>query len=227
MRRTAFAIAFTVALASCANDDPEPTTGSAVEHGRALFADPKTSSSPSNVFACSTCHVVDAADPARIRPGYALAGVTARTTYWGGQRVDLLEAIDDCRLSFMDAPRPWTKDDEDARAIYAYLSSVSASGAAQTFDVEPRDPPVSNDKARGESVYAKACALCHGKLRDGAGRLVSFAPVLPLAPPADRTLYVRRVRRGRFASASGSMPPFSHEALSDEDLSALLAYLGY
>jgi thiosulfate dehydrogenase len=225
MRHRPIAIAVVVLVAACNGDgDVEHRTGSAVEHGRALFDDPRSSPSPSNVFACSTCH---ASDADHVRPGNSLAGATMRTSFWGGQRVDLLEAINECRLSFMDAPRPWTKDDDDARAMFAYLASLPGTSDALPFDVEVRDPPPGGDPARGADVYARACDLCHGALRDGANRLVPFAPILPVTPAGDRAFYVRRVRRGAFASASGSMPPFSHEALSDDDLSALLAYLGF
>lgn len=224
MRRVAVGLASAAVFVACQSDAVEERTGGAVEHGRALFEDPHTSSSPSNVFTCSTCH---ASDAEHLRPGYRLDGATTRPSFWGGQRIDLLEAINDCRLSFMDAPRPWTKDDEDARAIFAFLASLPGTNDALPFDVEPRDPPGGGDPARGADVYARACKLCHGALRDGANRLVPFAPILPITPAGDRAFYVRRVRRGAFASASGSMPPFSREALSDEDLSALLAFLGY
>jgi len=217
-------VVLAVALAACSEESVETRQGSAIEHGGALFADPATSPSPSNVFSCETCHLDE---DGRIEPGYPLEGATKRASFWGGQRVDLLEAINDCRLSFMDARVPWTKDDDDARAIFAYLASLPGSSEALPFDVEPRDPGPGGDATLGADVYARACQLCHGALRNGANRLVPFAPVLPITVAADRAFYVRRVRRGAFASASGSMPPFSRQALSDADLSALLAYLGY
>jgi thiosulfate dehydrogenase len=36
---------------------------------------------------------------------------------------------------------------------------------------------------------------------------------------------IEKVRHGRFFNIGGDMPLFSQEALSDEDLGALLAYL--
>src|SRR5205085_1371186 len=103
-----------IALLGCSDESVETRTGTAVEHGAALFEDPATSPSPSNVFSCATCHTDEGG---RIEPGYPLEGATKRASFWGGQRVDLLEAINDCRLSFMDARAPWTKDDDDARAM--------------------------------------------------------------------------------------------------------------
>jgi len=218
MKRLAVAL-----LLSCStNDDVETRTGTAVDHGRALFDDPHTSSSPSNVFACSTCHA-----GAGIHPGYDLAGATNRTSFWGGKRLDLLEAINDCRLSFMDARTPWTKDEGDARAMYAYLSSLGGPADPLAFDVAVIDPPANGDPARGADVYGRSCKKCHGDAHDGKDRLVPFAPILPITLNASRAFYVKRVRLGAFASASGSMPPFSRTALSDDDLSALIAFFGF
>ena len=46
-----------------------------------------------------------------------LAGVTTRPSYWGGTVLDLLDAVNACRITFMSAERPWLATDEDARAL--------------------------------------------------------------------------------------------------------------
>lgn len=208
---------------------------SAVEHGRELFSDPRASSSASNAFACSTCHPDGAAD-GRIYAGASLAGATTRSSFWGGARVDLLESINDCRLSFMDARTPWTREDEDARAMFAYLSTLPGSSTPPPFSVvyaAPDLPP--GDARRGANAYARACSPCHGAVHDGKSRLAAFAPILPdqvdLAHSSftllDRRLvFLRKIREGAFVSPVGSMPPFSHEVLSDDDVAAILSFLG-
>lgn len=224
-----------VAVGCGGGDDVERVRESAVEHGRALFSDPHTSPSPSNVFSCATCHPGEGAD-GRIYPGASLAGATSRTSFWGGARVDLLESINDCRVSFMDARTPWTREDEDARAMFAYLSTQTGASTPPPFSIVYTAPDVSpGDARRGESAYARACSPCHGSIHEGKGRLVFFAPVLPdevvvqhatLSPLDRRLVFLRKIREGAFVSPVGSMPPFSREALSDDDVAGILSYLG-
>lgn len=230
-------LALALALAACGGGDGEVVTlhGSAVEHGRSLFADPRASTSPSNAFSCATCHPGEGTE-GRIPSGADLAGVTTRRSFWGGQRVDLLDAINDCRLSFMDAPAPWKASDEDAKAMWAYLASRPGASAPAPFTVvfeAPDLPP--GDPGRGKVAYDLACRGCHGALHDGEGRLAVFVPRLPddvnaahatFAPADRRRVFRQKIRTGAFGSGAGSMPPFSREVLSDGDVAALLAYLG-
>jgi thiosulfate dehydrogenase len=206
---------------------------SAAAHGRALFDDPRASPNASNAFACGTCHHVEPT-AASVDPGAPLGGATRRRAFWGGQRVDLLEAINDCRVFFMDAPRPWTADDEDARAMYAFLDKLppTTPEAVPFTLVAPADLPAGDPK-RGAAVYARACQRCHGELHTGEGRLATFIPEMPdaviaehpkLAPRSRelRLVVIGKARSGAFRG-TGSMPPFSREALSDQDLAGLLA----
>jgi thiosulfate dehydrogenase len=227
--------------AACAPEghETEVVRGSAADHGRALFSDPRASSSPSNTFGCATCHPPPAdGSAARAFPGSSLAGATKRTSFWGGARVDLLESINDCRLLFMDAPTPWTSEDDDAQAMYAYLTelrgAVGSGPVPFTLVGTPTDLPP-GDRASGEAAYGRTCAPCHGSALVGAGRLVPFAPKLPdevdaahasLSLADRRMVYLRKARLGVLVQTGGAMPPLSREALSDADLSAILAYLG-
>jgi thiosulfate dehydrogenase len=222
-------------LSAClSSSSADPPRGTAVDHGRALFADPKASSSASNAFACATCHRAEEATTA-LAPGAPLGGVTARTRFWGGQRLDLLESVNDCRMFFMDARAPWTADDEDARAMYAYLAQLPPTATAPVAFtvVSPADLPA-GDGRRGAIAYDLACKTCHGTPHDGAGRLATFVPVLPdevvrghasLTPAQLRLVFIGKVRMGAFRGG-GSMPPFSHEVLADEDLAGLVAFFG-
>jgi len=238
----ASALALSAIACSSSSSDPEIVHGTAVDHGRALFSDPKTSTSASNTFTCATCHRADAVagGATRLDPGAVLGGVTSRTTFWGGQRVDLLESINDCRSFFMDARTPWTTDDEDARAMYAFLAQLpGAPGvpSAVPFTVVsgPVDLPAGDPK-RGAIAYDLACKTCHGTVHDGAGRLASFIPGLPdevvrshsplsLSPAQLRLVFVNKARLGAFRGG-GSMPPFSREVLADDDLAGIVAFFG-
>jgi thiosulfate dehydrogenase len=236
--RAPVACCIAVLLAACFDGDAtELTHGNAIDHGRALFSDPGASPSPSNAFSCATCHPNDSTPTVRIFPGASLAGAAARTSFWGGQRLDLLEAINDCRASFMDAPRPWTTDDEDARAMWAWLASIDDGDAAGVpFSVLVREADLpAGDSEQGRELYAVACWPCHGTIHDGAGRLATFIPKLPddvnashamLVLADRRNVFLRKAREGAFRDGTGSMPPFSREALSDTALASVFAYLG-
>jgi cytochrome c len=231
------ALLLALACAACVSSSgTEVVHGTAVDHGRSLFADPKASSSVSNTFTCATCHRGEAgAQPLeRLVPGAPLGGVTTRKAFWGGQRVDLLESINDCRAFFMDARIPWTTDDEDARAMYAFLTQLSPASADPipfTVVTNPVDLPAGDPK-RGAIAYDLACKTCHGSVHDGSGRLATFIPILPdevirshaSLPPAQlRLVFVNKARTGAFRGG-GSMPPFSREVLADDDLAGIVAY---
>lgn len=228
-------VALALALPAClSSSSTDPPRGSAVEHGRALFADPNASPSVSNTFTCATCHQDEVATTA-LRPGAPLAGVTSRRSFWGGQRLDLLESVNDCRMFFMDARAPWTTDDEDARAMYAYLSQLPPTlPAPVAFTVVPPTDLPAGDAKRGAIAYDLACKTCHGTAHDGAGRLATFIPIVPddvvrghptLAPADLRLVFIGKARMGAFRGG-GSMPPFSREVLADEDLAGIIAFFG-
>jgi thiosulfate dehydrogenase len=210
----------------------------AAEFGAQIFSDPRLGENPDNTFSCATCHEASATpDPARIYPGYNLYDSASRPSWWGGFEVEYLSAVNFCYTSFMQAPAPLEADDPKAKALYEYLASLSSGQPSPAqpltfiryvFDIPPGDP------ARGEQVYAAACTSCHGELGTGAGKLEgtpalpdalkATAKKLPSFSPA--VLVVEKVRHGQFWGLGGISPPFSREAISDEDLGALTAFLG-
>jgi thiosulfate dehydrogenase len=227
-----------LAFASVANGCGETKEEEAVVLGRLLFEEPRASSSSLNGYSCATCHrATPEATDDRILPGAVLAGAHERPSFWQGQERDLLRAINHCRNYFMGAPEPWKPEDENARALYAYIISlppavkepVPFSVVGAIVDLPPGDPAV------GAEVYRRACRSCHGDAHTAAGRLVPHAPLLPeqtLAVHADytpvnkRLVFVEKARHGVFLGYAGTMPPFSREAISDEQMGALLAFLG-
>ena len=235
----------TLAVSAAAGCDPEPEVvvvqASAVEHGEALFNDPAVAKTSFNDYACSTCHGESADPDGVVLPGAPLAGVTRRPSYWGGQEVDLLRAVNHCLYYFMLKDAPYTADDVEARAIYAYLESISGEGTsaepAPFTVVGPVLDLPAGDAGRGAVVFNQACASCHGAPHTGEGRLVPRAPSLPEQtimehPPEEytplerRLVFVEKTRHGGFLGYGGQMPPFSIEKLPDSDLADLLSFFG-
>ncbi len=227
--------AFVIALASAGCPDAETVVEhrTAAEQGEVLFSDPALAGATQNRLSCNHCH--DPASP--YQPGGSLAGVTKRPSYWGAQETTLLRAVNDCLYFFMAADAPWTGEEDDAIAIYAYLESLEGGADAAPFTIPAVVDPGEGDAGRGEGVYAGACAPCHGEKSTAEGRLLPNAPILPeetLAnhPSPDytdedrRLVFVEKTRHGGFLGYGGQMPLFSAEVLSDVDMADLLAYLG-
>jgi thiosulfate dehydrogenase len=234
MRRAA--LLFVLLLGACAQPpEPRVVDVSGREKGRVLFNDPRFSPSVFNALSCATCHAV--ADAGTWLPsGYDLRGVTLRPRTWGGNERDLLSAVNVCLVYFMRG-QPLTRDDAQGKALYEYLQSLAGGDSLprpMTVVRNPVDVP-RGDVGRGAAVYENACRSCHGARDTGEGRITPLASILPNVkdeypalfpgiPPA--VVFVEKVRHGQFFGVGGNMPFFSTEALGDEDLGALLAWLG-
>ena len=220
-------------LAACGSSS-EP---SEAERGRGLFESKALSSSTLNDFTCQTCHDARATVPASKKPGAALAGVTARALFWGGQENELLRAVNDCRNYFMVDSRPLAATDADARSLYAYLESLGpGDGTSRAFTVVTDiDALPRGNAGPGFFLFAEACSSCHGVMHSGTGRLSARVPILPedtlrahtdYTPRVQRLIFTEKIRHGLFLGYSGVMPPFSAELVSDQDVSDLLEALG-
>lgn len=211
---------------------------SGAERGAELFESRSLSPSDLNVFTCATCHSAEPGDgPSDGEPGYRLFGAAARARYWGEDYAVLRDAVDACLVFFMKA-EPLAPDDEDFHALYEYLLSITPDGAGdQPFPftvVENVADVARGDAGRGEEVYRRACQECHGAAFSADGSILRTEVNLPGVaehyphefPGVEPSLVViEKVRHGRFFDIGGDMPLFSLEALSDDDLGALLAYL--
>jgi thiosulfate dehydrogenase len=208
-----------------------------VEEGEALFGSRDLSPSAVNDYSCRTCHELSALETTEtIKPGAPLAGVTLRPTFYGGQYNDLLDAINACRTEFMAAPIPLEADEQQARALYAFLESLEPGQPdAAPFSVvgTPEELP-RGELGRGQELYARACQGCHGLVHSGLGRLNESMTLLPeefvlehidYAPRIRRIVVVEKVRHGGFFGYGGRMPPFSLEALSNEQLADIIEAL--
>lgn len=234
------------ALAACTTEEvvapePEIVERTAVDRGAEAFASAETSRTVFNRLACSTCHAIDQAPEDRILPGALLAGVTRRATFWAGEEIDLLRAVNHCLQTFMLDDEGWTGSEPVAVDIWAYLESISPDAVSSEpapftvgFEV-PLLPP--GDVVLGETTYGRACQGCHGALHSGEGRLVEFAPRLPedavashpldkYTPTEQRQALAEKVRHGPFLGYGGIMPPFSKEVMTDEEIAGLLTFFG-
>lgn len=230
MKRLSVSVLGVACALGCGPDKPLPPT----LHGERLFHSTALSPSRLNVFSCRSCHALSASEPGASKlPGAPLAGVTWRPSYWGGQELDLLRAIDACRVHFMGATEPLDGYSVDGEALYAYLVSLEPGDsrpAPFTIARAIQDAP-RGDAAKGRRVYDQTCARCHGALHSGDGRLTARFPVLPeqvlaehveYTPLQQRLVFIEKVRHGGFLGYGGDMPPYSLEVLSDAELSDLL-----
>ena len=222
-----------LAVACGSGSEPE----SASDRGRVLFESKALSPSHLNDYTCATCHDARTSDPPSKKSGAAMAGVTTRPHFWGGQELDLLRAVNACRDYFMLASEPLGAEDPDARALYAYLESLEPRDEApQAFTVVGDIAPLPlGDVASGSALYIMACSSCHGAMHSGQGRLSERVPVLPedtiaehasYSPRVQRLIFTEKIRHGLFLGYSGNMPPLSAELLSDRDVSDILQALG-
>jgi thiosulfate dehydrogenase len=239
-------LACTSALAACTSEpalesEPQVVERTAADRGAEAFASTETSRHPFNRFSCSTCHAVDEAPEGHTLPGALLAGVTRRETFWAGEEIDLLRAVNQCLQTFMLDDEGWTGSEPVAVDMWAFLESISPEGASAEpapFTVAFEVPLLpAGDATVGEAVFQRACKGCHGTLHQGEGRLVDFAPVLPedalashpigeYTPTEQRQALAEKVRHGPFLGYGGIMPPFSTEVMSDDEIAGLLAFFG-
>jgi len=228
-----------VLLAGCG-----PRNVPASEIGERLFQQRNVSTSPYNVFTCATCHTVGKAVPVlstqgphagNITPGYDLYGAATRGSWWGGYETTLLDAMNTCITEFMGGAA-LDAGDERARELYEYLA---ANGPETPTPALPLTvvktvndlSTLSGDAASGGDVYRRACAGCHGAAHSGAGRLGSRVSVIPedtekTFPTQARAVVVEKIRHGKFFNIGGSMPLYPAEAISDQEIADVLAYLG-
>jgi thiosulfate dehydrogenase len=233
--RPVAALLIAAILPACSDAESPPEDR--VAEGQRLFKGRGLSDSSQNRYSCKTCHDSDRPDLSRKKPGAALAGVTLRATYWGGQENDLLRSVNACRRYFMFASSDLRATEPNAESLYAYLLSLEPGNSepvpftvVRTVENLPR-----GDEASGQVLFTLTCSQCHGTLHEGVGRLRNTVPVLPedtlndhvdYSPREQRLVFIEKTRHGLFLGYGGDMPPFSTEVLSDAELSDILEALG-
>ncbi len=118
---------------------------------------------------------------------------------------------------------------DDARAMAAYLRKLpTAEIEASGYQARPSPETVKAMMERGETLYARDCADCHGDSGEGDAGVAALAGnrAVTMKNPAN---IVRMIRRGGFpASTPGNpyphgMPPF--QEYGDRDIAAVATYI--
>lgn len=152
---------------------------------------------------CAVCHGSDAR---------GVAGVGPPLTGFSFARIDL--SMRTGRMPLDDPTRgirQRTFTAEERRATMAYLTDEL------DLDGELPDPPP-GDAAIGRELYTVNCAQCHGAT--GKGGVAGDGVEIPHVVGLDDTTIAAAVREGPF-----SMPHFSAELISDQELGHITAFL--
>ena len=196
-----------------------------------------------NSLHCGLCHALESISEEGLEgplfSGHGLGGVASRLSYFNGQLTDLVDALNQCRVNWMEAPALDPRE-ESCLQYLAFLDSLGAAGAPVaelSYQVDsPRiTGPPRGVPAEGCSLFARACESCHGRHgEDGvAGRAASLWG-RDLDPDLVRR-YVRlsgpRATAGDFSFAPGllgnGMPFWSRARMSDTELEDLVTYLDF
>lgn len=117
-------------------------------------------------------------------------------------------------------------DDADARAVAVYLQSLPL----QRAEPEQAAPAVQTTLQRGQGLYTRHCAQCHGDGGEGvAGAMPPLAGnrAVVLQPPVN---VIRTILHGGYLPATAGnprphgMPPFLH-VLSDEEIADVATFI--
>ncbi len=207
-------------IVECGGEDP------AVGRGREVYLAP--SENPRNAFACSTCHPVEESDlrfaasslhDALRRPHYKLAKVE-----------NFIDAANTCRVHWMET-FAWTTEDAAFQDLVAYLESISPDGDAPPVVYTIKPPvtfgPSDGDAQAGCELFHRSCVVCHGPGAVGS----ELGPSLVAFPLSEGFIRAKVRLSGPDQSVyeglagDGTMPFWSEERLSDEELEDLVAYI--
>lgn len=211
-----------------------------VRRGENRFFSPDTHG---NRLHCGLCHGLgpflreDPAGP--LFAGYGLGDAARRSSYFNGQVTSLVGALNQCRVSWMDAPA-LDPGERSCREYIAFLDSLDTPGAPAlqlSYQVDsPRiSGPARGDPAVGCGLFARACESCHGRYGEGGvpGRGSSLwnrelTPDLvrrhvrlsgPRSPPPDSAF-----ARGLLGNG---MPFWTRARMSDIELEDLVTYMEF
>jgi mono/diheme cytochrome c family protein len=195
--------------------------------GRAVYETPLTDG---NSFACQTCHALS--EPSRDgmrRPGHPIGDAPHRTSWKNGQATSFLQAVNSCVTEWMVAPA-WREDDARYLALREFLDADTGLSRAPNLSYQIVAPPADfegGDATRGQALFNRSCAVCHGA--DGRGTVRGPR----VASSARLPEYVAsRIRTSGSASSAvypglsgGVMPFWAEDRLSDAELVDLVAFV--
>lgn len=162
---------------------PAGPLGDVIRQGRAIFTDTPTHAAAyvGNGLSCSNCHL-DAGRMPNSAPLWGAYGVYPQYRKKNGRVNTFGERLQGCfRFSMNGKAPPLDSAEMVALETYAWWMAKGApvgekiKGAG--YPKQGFKPPQPPDYARGEAVYKKDCALCHGG--DGQGQQVAGRNVFP------------------------------------------------
>ncbi len=202
----------------------------AVLDGKALYY----SAWGGSEYSCIYCHAnFDEAklDDGYLRPGHSLWDSAARRSYYNGAYsgagdTPLTRAVNTCAVGFLKT-KPLAASDQRLQNLLAYLRSITPDTNVEPISITRAEsiPTLDGDPRRGEMIYNAACILCH--------REKGSAPALAFKSQSD---YVAIKIRGletpdeavhEIFGWNTSMPFFSMERLSDQQVADIVSYWEY
>lgn len=162
---------------------PAGPLGDVIRKGRAIFTDTPEHAKAyvGNGLSCSNCHL-DAGRRADSAPLWGAWGMYPQYRKKNGHVNSFGERLQGCFEYSMNGKAP-PLDSPEIVALETYAwwlakgapVGVKLKGAG--YPQQGSKPPQPADYARGEKVYTKSCALCHGD--DGQGQQVAGRNVFP------------------------------------------------
>ena len=196
-----------------------------------------------NGLHCGLCHGLESISEEGLDgplfAGHGLGDAARRLSYFNGQLTDLVDALNQCRVNWMEAPA-LDPEEEACLEYLAFLDSLGPPGdplPALSYRVaSPRiSGPPRGDPAAGCRLFSRACESCHGRYgEDGVPGLGSSLWGRDLDADLVRR-YVRlsgpRSSPGDFSFAPGllenGMPFWTRARMSDLELEDLVTYLEF
>ncbi|MEO7068036.1 MAG: c-type cytochrome [Rhodanobacter sp.] len=162
---------------------PDGPLGDVIRQGRDIFTDTPAHAKAyvGNGLSCSNCHL-DAGRRPNSAPLWGAYGVYPQYRKKNGKVNTFGERLQGCfRFSMNGKAPPLDSAEMVALETYAWWLStgepVGKKLVGAGFPKQGFKPPLPPDYTRGETVFKKSCALCHGN--DGQGQQVAGRNVFP------------------------------------------------
>ncbi|MGH9433085.1 MAG: c-type cytochrome [Terriglobia bacterium] len=166
------------ALANPADIPPGPL-GDSIRLGLNIFKETPKYAGPyvGNKLSCGDCHL-QSGIAAYSSPLVGVPGMFPAYNQRAGRVVTLEERIQECFVRSENGRKMIPGDSSEMAALVAYMQWISRG--QPTGETPPgrglvKLPALNGDSVRGESIYTKKCASCHGA--NGAGVANFFPPV--------------------------------------------------